>query len=342
MKKILLMVVIPILFLGCQSNFKYFDPEKPHRGKKGFLNNYDNTPPQGFWKWQWERRMGPSKPKEDFNPEVVKTDTIFLKENSSRNTLTWMGHSSMLLQLGGQNILLDPMFSERASPVSFAGPKRLSALPFGIDQLPRIDVIAISHSHYDHLDLPTLKQVAKIHKEARFFVPLGVKSLLEGEGIGNVQEFDWWENQQINNLTITFVPVQHWSARGLFDRNQTLWGGWHIQTEPFRFLYAGDTGYSKDFLDIKERLGPVDFAAIPIGAYEPRWFMKRQHTNPQEAILIHKDLSSKRSIGVHWGTFQMGDEAMWAPARDLEIAKEELKILENEFKVLKHGETIEL
>lgn len=336
------MMAIPVLFLGCQSSFKYFDPEKTHHGKKGFLNNYDNTPPQGFWKWQWERRTAPSKPKEDFNPEIVKTDTSFLKQNKTKNTLTWMGHSSMFLQMDGQNILLDPIFSERASPLSFAGPRRLSALPFQIEELPTVDLIVVSHSHYDHLDLPTLKRVAELNPAARFFVPLGLKSLLEGEGIKNVQEFDWWENQQINNLTITFVPVQHWSARGLFDRNQTLWGGWHLEIKSFRFLYAGDTGYSKDFLDIKERLGPVDFAAIPIGAYEPRWFMKRQHVNPHEAILIHKDLAAKNSIGVHWGTFKMADEDMWMPVKDLEIAKEELKISENEFRVLKHGETIEL
>lgn len=336
------MMAIPVFFLGCQSSFKYFDPEKPHHGEKGFLNNYDNTPPQGFWKWQWERRTAPSKPKEDFNPEIVKTDTSFLKQNKTKNTLTWMGHSSMFLQMDGQNILLDPIFSERASPLSFAGPRRLSALPFQIEELPSVDVIVVSHSHYDHLDLPTLKKVAEQNPAARFFVPLGLKSLLEGEGIKIVEEFDWWENQQINNLTITFVPVQHWSARGLFDRNQTLWGGWHLEIKSFRFLYAGDTGYSKDFLDIKERLGPVDFAAIPIGAYEPRWFMKRQHVNPHEAILIHKDLAAKNSIGVHWGTFKMADEDMWTPVKDLEIAKEELKISENEFRVLKHGETIEL
>lgn len=342
MKKVFLMMAIPVFFLGCQSSFKYFDPEKPHHGEKGFLNNYDNTPPQGFWKWQWERRTAPSKPKEDFNPEIVKTDTSFLKQNKTKNTLTWMGHSSMFLQMDGQNILLDPIFSERASPLSFAGPRRLSALPFHIEELPNVDVIMVSHSHYDHLDLPTLKRVAELNPAARFFVPLGLKSLLEGEGIKIVEEFNWWENQQINNLTITFVPVQHWSARGLFDRNQTLWGGWHLEIKSFRFLYAGDTGYSKDFLDIKERLGPVDFAAIPIGAYEPRWFMKRQHVNPHEAILIHKDLAAKNSIGVHWGTFKMADEDMWMPVKDLEIAKEELKISENEFRVLKHGETIEL
>ncbi|MNK06312.1 metal-dependent hydrolase [compost metagenome] len=342
MKYSFLAVICLFVFSGCQG-FRYHDPAKPHRGEKQFYNNYDNSPKASFWKWQWARLTTKNPPEVPFEPEIMKTDTGFLKENKNRNTFTWIGHASALLQIEGLNILIDPVFSERVSPVSFMGPKRHVALPFQVSDLPPIDAVVISHSHYDHLDLDTLKELHKRNGEATLFlVPLGIQELLASEGIKNVKELDWWEDITIKTLKLTFTPAQHWTQRGLFDRNQSLWGGWYLQAPSLKFLYTGDTGYSKDFQDIRAKLGPADVAMIPIGAYEPRWFMKQQHVNPEEALKIHQDLGAKTSIGVHWGTFRLADESLGAPAVDLKVALEKENVSSETFRVMKHGETIQL
>ncbi|WP_413568435.1 MBL fold metallo-hydrolase [Bdellovibrio sp. HCB117] len=331
-----------LVFSGCQS-FKYYDPNKPHRGKTQFYNNYDNSPKASFWKWQWERLTNNAPTEPPFQPEVLKTDTAYLKQNRTENTLTWIGHASALLQVEGLNILVDPVFSDRVSPVSFMGPKRQVALPFPIEELPPIDVVVISHAHFDHLDLPTLRKLAKQNDKALLFlVPLGLESLLKSEDIDNVKELDWWENTQVKNVTLTFTPAQHWSQRSLWDRNKTLWGGWYIQAPSLKFFYSGDTGYSKDFLDVFNRFGASDIAMIPVGAYEPKWFMKQQHVDPEQAVKMHLDLQSKLSIGVHWGTFRLSDEAMAAPPEDLKIALQKMNVSPEVFRVMKHGEVLKL
>lgn len=330
------------VFMGCQS-FRYHDPEKPHRGKTQFYNNYDNSPKASFWKWQWERLTSDRPSEPPFAPEVLKTDVASLQQNRTETTLTWVGHSTMLLQVRGLNILTDPVFSERVSPVSFAGPKRLVALPFEIDSLPSIDLVVVSHSHYDHLDLATLKQINQINKgRTLFLVPLGNLELLQSLGITNVKELDWWDQQSVGPLTVTFTPAQHWTQRSLWDRNQSLWGGWSIKTSGFHFVYVGDTGYSQDFADIRQRLGPADVALIPVGAYEPRWFMGKQHVDPAGAIKIHKDLQSRLSIGVHWGTFRLSDEPIAEPPVELAAARGRAGLEEKEFRVMQHGETLKI
>lgn len=227
--------------------------------------------------------------------------------------------------------------------MSFAGPKRVAPLPFDISDLPRIDVVVISHGHYDHLDLPSLKRLAQIPgNKTVFLVPLGNEALLRSQGIEKVKELDWWEEVKLQDVTLTFTPSQHWANRGLLDRSEMLWGGWSIRSPQFHVLFAGDTGYSKDFLDIRERLGPADVALIPIGAYEPRWFMKKHHVNPEEAVQIHKDLQSKLSIAVHWGTFLLADEPAAAPAMALKTALQKMSVSEKDFLLLKHGETLKL
>ncbi|WP_413288520.1 MBL fold metallo-hydrolase [Bdellovibrio sp. HCB337] len=339
MKWVLLSLLSFTIFLGCQ-NFRYYDPAKPHRSKDQFLNNYDNSPKSSVWKWQWERLTTNAPPEPPFQPEILKTDTAALSANRDKTSFTWVGHSTALLQLEGVNVLIDPVFSERVSPVSFFGPKREVPLPFELAALPPIDVVLISHAHYDHLDLPTLKALYKRAPEKTLFlVPLGIQSLLQSEGLKNVQEVDWWEQKQIQNLTMTFTPAQHWTRRGLFDTNQTLWGGWFVAAKKFKFFFAGDTGYSKDFKDIQARLGDVDLAMLPIGAYAPRWFMQKNHVNPEEAVQIHEDLHAKLSIGVHWGTFRLSDEPMAKPAEDLQEALNK-KSISGTFRVMKHGESI--
>lgn len=334
-----LIILVFLVTSGCQS-FRYYDPAKKHRGETRFYNNYDNSPHESFWKWQWQRLVKPRAPELPFQPEVLKTDTEFLKGNRSKNTFTWVGHATALLQLQGRNILIDPVFSERVSPFTFLGPKRQVALPFTISQLPNLDVVLVSHSHYDHLDIASLKAIsAQSGGKTRFLVPLGNAEFLTSEGIQNVREFDWWEEVTVEGLQLTFTPAQHWTQRSPWDYNQSLWGGWSVKLGNYHFFYSGDTGYSKDFSDIYEKLGPVDVAMIPIGAYEPRWFMGKQHVDPAEAVQIHQDLHARASVGVHWGTFNMSDEPLAAPPQELAEALQQKGLSAQDFRVLKHGET---
>ena len=225
----------------------------------------------------------------------------------------WIGHSSYLINTGDVTVLTDPVFSNRASPVSWAGPERLIPPAMSLEQLPSIDVVVISHNHYDHLDLPSLKMLQKNNPNVVFLVPQGDKALLDSNGMGNVSEFRWWQNIQIKQTEFTFTPVQHWSGRGVTGRNSSLWGGWFVKSPSLSIYHAGDTGYSNDFVVTQKRLGTPDVAFIPIGAYKPRWFMKNQHVDPAEAVQIALDLQVTRSFGMHWGTFVLTDEPIKEP-----------------------------
>lgn len=225
----------------------------------------------------------------------------------------WIGHATYLLNTGDVTVLTDPIFSERASPVGWAGPKRLIPPAMSLEQLPSIDVVVISHNHYDHLDLPSLKVLQKNNPNLVFLVPQGDKTLLDSHGLSNVSEFRCWQNIQINHTEFTFTPVQHWSGRGITGRNTSLWGGWFLKSPSLSVYHAGDTGYSNDFVVTQKRLGTPDVAFIPIGAYKPRWFMKNQHVNPAEAVQIALDLQTTRSFGMHWGTFVLTDEPIIEP-----------------------------
>ncbi|HWO41714.1 MAG TPA: MBL fold metallo-hydrolase, partial [Candidatus Eisenbacteria bacterium] len=256
------------LIVGACASNPYYNPEKPHHTPEGFKNRYPHAEKGSFWKWKFEQwRYGvPDAPPGGWNFPIVRPDVAFLKSNRSIDTLTWIGHASFLLQLDGVNILLDPHLSERASPVSFAGPKRVVSPALGFGDLPHIHVVAVSHNHYDHMDEQTLTRLAKQPGGPPwYFVGLGLKPWFEARGIVTAVELDWWEGRVVKGLTIHFVPVQHWSRRGLFDTNETLWGGWMIESQRFRFLHTGDTGYSRDFVDIRRRFGRVDLAAIPVG-----------------------------------------------------------------------------
>jgi L-ascorbate metabolism protein UlaG (beta-lactamase superfamily) len=185
-------------------------------------------------------------------------------------------------------------------------------------------------------------KLAKQQPDTLFLVPLGLESLLKSWGVENVKEMDWWETHTIGENQITFVPAYHWSARTLTDRNKSLWGGWTMKNPKLNFYFSGDTGYSKDFEEIGKRLGPFDFSAIAVGAYEPRWFMKAQHINPDEAVQIHKDVRSSKSMGIHWGTFELTDEPLDQPIGDLKLALEKHSVQPSDFELLGHGDTINL
>ena len=262
-------------------------------------------------KWSWSRE----EPKKEF----IKTNgNINLNSLKDREHYAlWIGHSTFLINNGDLTILTDPIFSERASPLTFAGPKRLIKPVIKIKDLPKVDVITISHNHYDHLDVNSLRKIQKKFPNVKILVPKGDLKLLRNYNLNNGFEFLWWEAITLNNTKFIFTPAQHWSARGLRDRNKSLWGSWFIKTEEKNIFHAGDTGYSDDFIEIRNRLGPVDFAMIPIGAYDPQWFMSYSHVNPEEALNIAKDLDAKKSIGMHWGTFILTDEPVLEPRERL-------------------------
>ena len=210
-----------------------------------------------------------------------------------------------------------------------------------IENLPNIDLIVISHNHYDHLDRLTLEKIfqKQADQPRKIFVPLRQKEWLDALNITNVVELDWGDEQEYMGWKIHAVPVQHWSARGMWDRNKILWAGWVLEHPKFRFFFAGDTGYSKDFIDLGEKFEGFDLAAIPIGAYAPRWFMKQSHVNPEEAVKIHQDIGARYSVAIHWGTFILTDEPVTDPPKMLQYALANQNISKDRFFVMKHGET---
>jgi L-ascorbate metabolism protein UlaG (beta-lactamase superfamily) len=253
--------------------------------------------------------------------------------------VTFVNHATFLIQTGGITILTDPVWSERTSPLRWIGPKRVRKPGVAFEALPRVDIILLSHNHYDHLDIATLTQLRQSFDptvlaaagDARLVGPLGFKDM---------RELDWWDEIEFNEtFKVTFVPAQHFSARGLLDRQRSLWGGYMIESRGRRIYFGGDSGYSTHFSDIRTRLGSPDIAILGIGSYEPRWFMQPIHMNPAEAVCAHRDLGSRQSIGMHFGTFQLSAEAIDQPQADLKRALLESGIPESEFVTLHEGET---
>jgi len=252
--------------------------------------------------------------------------------------LTFINHVTYLVQFRGLNVLTDPVYSERASPVQWTGPRRVRdpGLPFA--ELPGIDLVLVSHNHYDHMDLDTLARLEADHAPL-FVTPLGNRAFLEEHGLGNVSELDWWDELRFGPAKVTLTPAQHWSGRGLAGRNRTLWGGFVLEADSARLYFAGDTGYWEHFRAIHQRLGRMDLALLPIGAYEPRWFMKDQHMDPDEAVRAHLDLESHLSVGTHFGCFQLTDEGIDEPVLELARARERHGVSAADFIVLDVGET---
>jgi len=230
----------------------------------------------------------------DVVPEITKieisSDWEEINLSEDDNYAIWIGHSTFLIKKNGVTILTDPIFSKRASPFRNIGPKRLIPPAIPLNKIPKIDVITVSHNHYDHLDIRSLKKISKNHPDAIFLVPAGDEKLLQRKRIKNVYNFNWWESIEHKEFVFTFTPVQHWSKRSLFDRNKSLWGGWYIKNKDYSIYHAGDTGYSKDFIDTRLKLGAPKYAFIPIGAYDPEWFMAESHVNPEDAVKIMLDL----------------------------------------------------
>jgi L-ascorbate metabolism protein UlaG (beta-lactamase superfamily) len=252
---------------------------------------------------------------------------------------TYINHATVLIQVDGLNILTDPIWSERASPVTFAGPRRIRPPGVSISDLPEIDLILISHNHYDHLDTETLKQLRQRQdKEPVIVSGLGNAALLADLGYEEAVELDWNASKIVENSTVHFVECQHRSARGLFDQMRTLWGSFVVETSEGNIYFAGDTGYSTHFKDQGERFGSFALSIIPIGAYEPRWFMKDIHLNPEEAVQAHIDLNSEQSLGMHFGVFQLTWEPVDQPLIDLNASLEANRIDAERFWALEPGQ----
>lgn len=332
-------------------------PLPPHHRPGGFQNNYLEFQPKGLgavlsWRIAAARDGLPPAPREPI--PVVAPDLAFIASNARAGAAmqpaaTWIGHATTLVQADGLNVLTDPMFSERASPFSFIGPKREQPPGLALAELPHVDLVLVSHNHYDHLDDASVRALAaQAGGPPLFVVPLGLKAWLAERGITNAVELDWWQSHRVGAVEVVLTPVQHWSGRGLDDRMATLWGGFAVFGPSLQWFFSGDTGYSRDFADIRARFAPrqrpedgggFDLALIAVGAYEPRWFMATQHVNPAEAVQVHRDLGAKRSIGVHWGTFALTDEALDEPPRALAQARSAAGLADDDFTVLAVGQT---
>jgi N-acyl-phosphatidylethanolamine-hydrolysing phospholipase D len=242
----------------------------------------------------------------------VPNDGQTLRANGTSPTITWIGHSTFLVQLDGVNVLTDPHWGDRASPVDFAGPRRLLPPGMRFEDLPPIHAVVISHDHYDHLDEDTVKRIARGHR-ARFFVPLGLKAWLADVGVQDVVELDWWESAALGGVTFVCTPAQHSSGRGLNDQNLRLWSSWAVLGKQRRFFFAGDTGYWSGLAAIGERLGPFDVAAVPVGGYYAWGARHPNHVNPEEAVQLFVDVRGRLMIPMHWGTFDMNREPFREP-----------------------------
>ena len=255
--------------------------------------------------------------------------------------VTFIGHATFLIQTPAGHFLTDPMYSRRAGPLNLVGPRRVRQPAVRFDDLPPISVVLLSHNHYDHCDLPTLRRLAR-RFDPIVVTPLGNGPLVRSASVRRVEELDWWQEAKTPAVPITLTPACHFSARSPFDRDRSLWGGFMLVVKNVRMFFAGDTAYAPFFRDVRQRLGPIDLALLPIGAYEPRWFMQAVHMNPAEAVQAHLDLEASQTIGMHFGTFQLTTEGIDEPVRALDEACEARGVPRSRFRTLEFGESVRL
>jgi L-ascorbate metabolism protein UlaG (beta-lactamase superfamily) len=318
--------------MTCYSSASNYDNRKSHHTESGFRNPDPNFEKHGMgsllrWatsRWTNEVSLNP----EDYTIPSSKNDGQAIKEFKGKWSVTWVGHATTLIQIDGYTILTDPIWSDRCSPVSWAGPKRYTDPGIELDDLPKIDIVLISHNHYDHMDIPTLQELQK-RFSPRFYVGLGNQSFLESEGLQNVKEMDWWDEDifydesKPDPLKVIFTPTQHFSSRGILDRDRTLWGSYLLLGSRSKIYFAGDTGYFDGFRTIAEMVGRLDLAILPIGAYEPRWFMEPVHVDPTQSVQAFIDLKASYMLPMHYSTFVLSDEPLDQPLQSTKKAIQE-------------------
>jgi len=287
-----------------------------------------------FLKWMLTRKPGPWLDWTDapYGPPPPKR----VEKGDLR--VTFINHSTVLIQMDGLNILTDPIWSMRGSPVSWAGPKRHRPPGIRFEDLPPIDAVIINHNHYDHMDIPTLKRLMEMY-HPRIYVGLGNKAFLEKKGISNAQDMDWWDSVPLTeDTTLNFAPSRHFSGRSMCDRNRTLWGSFVIKGPAGVVYFAGDTGFGPQFEEIRKRFGPPRLALLPIGAFLPRWFMAPMHLSPEEAVQAHKILGAQTSVAIHFGTFRLGDDGQFEPVEELFKALDAEEVSPKNLWILNFGE----
>jgi N-acyl-phosphatidylethanolamine-hydrolysing phospholipase D len=322
-----------------------------HHAPNGFRNPWPRAEPRGVsglvrWGWERLRRGRPPDPDPSIFPRANPSPAE-PRAPAGELRLTWVGHSTVLIQMGGANVLTDPIWSERASPLRIAGPRRWVPPGLPLDALPPVDLILLSHNHYDHFDAPTIRRLARAHPSAIWCVPLGLGRPVRALGATEVREHDWWEHTVFTGrewaVDLGCTPAQHFSARGPFDRNRTLWCGWALRVTRGGLFFAGDTGYHPEFGRIAERFGPFHAVLLPVGAYLPSWMMRPVHLDPEEALHAYADLCRGTTtpvlVPIHWGTFKLSDEPMDEPPARTLAGWMARGLLRDRLWLMAHGET---
>lgn len=335
------LVLLAVLLCGCSAYSKVeFDPRLPHHGEGEFVTAHKPS----FLEYYFMRLREADPPSPD-RTEVASivgaADLDLIASNAERPRVTWIGHATALVQYRGVNFLTDPHLTPYPFTYSIFVEPRYTPPALEFEQMPPIDFVVISHNHFDSLDRDT---VLEFGDSVLWYVPLGLKGWFVKHGVSaaRVVELDWWQSHRFDRrIEVTLTPAKHWSRRSPWDTNKTLWGGWVVEIDDFRSYFVGDTGYHPTyFRDIGARLGPFDLALIPIGAYAPRYFMSRHHIDPAQAVDIHLEVGSRRSLPIHWGTFQLTLEPLLEPARLLRAETERRGLPADEFRPVKIGETL--
>jgi N-acyl-phosphatidylethanolamine-hydrolysing phospholipase D len=291
-------------------------------------------------KWQWQRIRQGVPPVPDAAQIPRAQPEVVLPAPTAEARVTWLGQASFLLQIGGLNLLTDPVLSLRASPFAWFGPARVVPPALTVEQLPPVDAVLISHDHYDHLDSRSIKAlIERFGSALPIYAPLGHSRWFAKLGARSIVELGWWQSRRADNLELHCLPVQHWSRR-ILAVNRRLWCSWLVRTQGVSLYFCGDSGYCPVFREIRTRVGSPDIALMPIGAYEPRWFMKLAHMNPEEAVQAFLDLGARDFVAMHWGTFNLTDEPMLEPPVRTRAAWRAQGLPDHQLHIPKHGETL--
>lgn len=297
---------------------------------------------RAFLNWHIERlrRGAPARPSNGELP-VVESRIAHPRARPGEIRITWIGHSTFLIQHGPLNLLTDPVWGDRASPVTWAGPRRIVPPGVSLEDLPPLDAVLVSHDHFDHLDRPTVQWLARTHPDLWWYAPLGHAEWLRARGVRNTHDLDWWDTADLGDVRITAVPAQHWTQRRQGGRNERLWCAWSIRGAGAATFFGGDSGWFEGYGAIGARTGPHDVSILPIGAYSPRWFMRPFHMSPEEAIDAWSALGGRGAfVPMHWGTFLLSDEPVLEPPQRLRTAWRERGLPGDDLRIPAHGGTV--